>query len=80
MPKELFNNTEFRFKFDKALSDYNSAIESDEEPPVAAKIFLKATFGADADAAFAYASILEQLNDERTARTLQDIVVNAYSG
>lgn len=77
MTRNKFTDTGFYEKFANTLQEYNEAIDSGKEPPTAAQEFMQSMFDNDFDAAFQYSEVLNELDDAKTARILQDIVVNS---
>lgn len=77
MAENKFENIDFNEKFCSALEEYNSAIDSDTEPSIAAQDFIKVMFDSNLEEAFDYHTILENMEDPETARKLQDIVFNS---
>lgn len=73
----IFEGKEFQTKFNDALKHYGEAIEQDTEVPAAAREFMASIFNSDLDAAFAYTEVLENSQDSKTAKILQNIVFNS---
>ena len=77
MLENQFTKPEFTKQFISSLEDYNKAICNGDEPSAMAKEFMQTIFDSDYDAAFAYSTVLEEMEDSTTAKVLQDIAFNS---